>query len=199
MAKRQRDYRAEYLARKARAAAKGITGAAASGHKARAQATEQRRAARAAKAAAAPAKKPRTAKQQKAAEKRRKTKHLGPARIVKTSSARKIIAELRAAAARGDRVAVYIVLQFGSDFRTRVIDGKKRKSPKPRRRLRHEKPKGDVQLVFAPKGHLTWTRESPGLDPQELLDEIAGAHDDGDTWDEATWAVLNEYAEQAYE
>lgn len=194
MAKRQRDYKAEYAARKQRAAAKGLTGQAAYGHKKRAAKAETRRAER-----VTPTKRPLTAKQQKAAEKRRKTKHLGPARIVKTSSARKIIAELRAAAARGDRVAVYIVMQFGSDYRTRVIDGKKRKSPKPRLRLRHEKPKGDVQLVFAPKGHLTWTRESPGLDPQELLDEIAGAHDDGDTWDEATWAVLNEYAEQAYE
>lgn len=199
MAKRQRDYRAEYLARKARAAAKGITGAAASGHKARAQATEQRRAARAAKAAAAPAKKPRTAKQIAATNRRRKTKQLGPARIVKTGSARKIIDELRAAAARGDRVAIYIVQAFGKDFRTRVIDGKKRLSPKQRRRITHDKPKGDVQLVFAPPSHQTWTAQQPGLDPQELLDEIAGAHDDGDTWAEAVWSVLNELAEQAYE
>lgn len=196
---RQRDYRAEYLARKARAAAKGITGAAASGHKARAQATEQRRAARAAKAAAAPAKKPRTAKQLAADAKRRKTKKLGDVFIRKTTSARTIIDELRAAAQRGDLVSIYMVMKFGADFRTRIIDGKKRHSPKQRMRTRHEKPKGDVQLIFAPKGSSFWTRQSPGMDPQELLDEIGGAHDDGDTWAEAVWSVLNEYAEQAYE
>lgn len=191
MAKRERNYKAEYAARKQRAAAKGITGPAAYGHRKRAE--------RAERTERAPGKRPLTPKQQAAAAKRRKTKQLGDARIVKTSSARKLIAELRAAAARGDRVAVYIVQQFGKDFRTRVIDGKKRTSPKKRRRISHDKPKGDVQLVFAPPGSMAWTTQQPGIDPEEILNDIGGAHDDGDTWAEAVWSVLNEYAEQAYE
>lgn len=197
---RQRNYAAEYAARKARAAAKGLSGQAAYGHKKRAAIVEAHKIERAAKEQAG-ARKALTARQLKAIEKRRKTKTIGQARIVKTSSARRIIDELKAGSKRADRVAIYVVAQVGpKDFRSRVLDGERRSSPKKRaQRGAPSKPPQDVQLVFAPPGHQAWTPEKHGLLPDDVLDLIGGYHDDGMAWDDAVWAALDELVGEAYE
>lgn len=200
MSRAPRDYRAEYQARKERAAARGLTGQAAYGHKKRAAEVEAHRVERAARQAAAGAKRALTPRQLKAIEKRRKTKVLGPVRIVKTSSARRIVDELRAADKRSDRVAIYTVVQVGpGDFRTRVLDGQKRLSPKRRQRGAATKPPRDVQLVIAPPLHQAWTPESPGLLPGEVLETIGGYRDDGASFDDAVWSAIDEYVGEAYE
>lgn len=115
---RQRDYRAEYAARKARAAAKGITGQAAHGHQKRAAAAAERKVERARAAAAKRA-------QQVA---RRPTKRvplhkaIGPATRTTTRSGAALLAAVDEAATKGHHVAITVTLRFAGGYRTATTD-----------------------------------------------------------------------------